>query len=216
MTKKSMFSDIGLKILAVALALSLWFFVTYRGQSEVVMDAYIEFKNVPKGMELLRQNANKVNINISGHERLLKTLSPMDVRVFVDMSNAKKGEAVYYLDKGNVVMPRTIKVLRIEPTSVKVTLDESTSKILAVKANIIGAPEKGYIVKSVEVNPSSVKTEGAKTEMARIAVLRTEPIDITGIDSDIIQNVRISTNGRNIRTKVPEVTVKITIRRTAK
>lgn len=216
MKKNIIFNDIGLKILAVALALSLWFFVTYRGQSEVVIDAHIEFKNVPKGMELLRQNISKVNINVSGHERLLKALGPMDRRVVVDMSNAKRGEAVYYLDKDDVIIPRTIKVLRIEPTSVKVTLDESTSKIVPVRAYIIGSPENGYKVKSIDVKPSSIEIEGAKTEVARVALLRTEPIDITGIDSDVVQNVRINTNGRNIRTKVSEVTVKIAIKRTGK
>lgn len=209
-------SDIGVKILSVALAMSLWFFVTYRGQSEMVIDAPIEFKNMPKELELLRQNAKRVSLNISGHERLLKGLRTMDARVVIDLSNAKKGEAVYYFDKDNVMIPRTIKVLRIEPTSVKVTLDESTSKAVPVKAHVIGMPEKGYRIKSVDVKPSSVEVEGAKIEVARIAILRTEPIDITGIDSDITQNVRLNTNGRNIRTKVSEVTVKITIGRTGK
>lgn len=217
MTKKrSIFSNIGLKILSVVLAMSLWFFVTYRGQSEIVIDVPLEFKNIPKNLELLRQNTKKVSLNISGHERLLKALSPMDVRVFVDLSNAKKGETVYYLDKDNIVIPRTIKVLRIEPTSVKVTLDESTSRIVPVRAYLIGSPETGYKVKSIDVRPSFVEVEGAKTEVARIALLRTEPIDITGIDSNMAQNVRINTNGRNIRTKVSEVTVKITVERTGR
>lgn len=54
----------------------------------------------------------------------------------------KKGEAVYYFDKDNVIIPRTIKVQRIEPVSVKVTLDESTSKTVPVKAYVVGTPEK--------------------------------------------------------------------------
>lgn len=214
--KKGIFSDIGLKILSVALAMSLWFFVTYRGQSEMIIDAPIEFKNVPKGLEMLRQSAKRVSLNISGHERLLKALRAMDARVVIDLSNAKKGEAVYYFDKDNVIIPRTIKVLRMEPTSVKVALDESISKSVPVKAHIIGMPEKGYRIKSVDVKPSSAEIEGAKTEVARIALLRTEPVDVTGVDSDITQNVRLNTNGRNIRTKVSEVTVKITIGRAGK
>ncbi len=209
-------SDIGVKILSVALAMSLWFFVTYRGQSEIVIDVPIEFKNIPKGLEILRQNVKRVSLNISGHERLLKGLRPMDAMVGVDLSNAKKGEAVYYLDKGNIVIPRTIKVLRIEPTSVKVTLDESTSKVVPVRAHIIGSPENGYKVRSIDVRPLSIEIEGAKTEVARVALLRTELIDITGIDSDITQSVRINTNGRNIRLKASEATVKITIERIRK
>jgi YbbR domain-containing protein len=216
MKKKGIFSDMGLKILSVALAMSLWFFVTYRGQSEMAIDAPIEFKNVPWGLEILRQSIKRVSLNISGHERLLKALRPMDVRVVIDMSDAKKGEAVYYFDRDNVIIPRTIKVQRIEPVSVKMTLDESTSKTVPVKAYVVGAPEKGYRIKSIEVKPSVMEIEGAKTEIARISLLRTEAIDVTGMDSDMTQNARINTNGRNVRTKASEVTVKINIRRVGK
>ncbi|BCB97240.1 hypothetical protein JZK55_21620 [Dissulfurispira thermophila] len=217
MTKKrGIFSDIGLKILSVALAMSLWFFVTYRGQSEMAIDVPLEFKNVPVGLEILRQSIKKVGLSISGHERLLKTLRPMDVRVIIDMSGAKKGEAVYYFDKDNVIIPRTIKVQRIEPVSVKVVLDESISKTVSVKPYITGSPEKGYVIKSIDVKPSHVEIEGAKTEIARISLLRTEPIDVTGVDADMMQTVKINTNGKNIRTKVSDVTVKISIRRIGK
>lgn len=216
MKKKGIFSDIGLKVLSVALAMSLWFFVTYRGQSEMAIDIPLEFKDVPKELEILRQNIKRVSLNISGHERLLKALRPMDARVVIDMSNAKKGEAVYYFDKDNVIIPRTIKVQRIEPVSVKVTLDESTSKTVPVKAYVVGTPEKGYRIKSIDVKPSVMEIEGAKTEIARISLLRTEAIDVTGMDSDMTQNVRINTNGRNIRTKASEVTVKINIGRIGK
>ncbi len=214
--KKGIFSNMGIKILSMALAISLWIFVTYRGQSEIVIDVPLEFKNVPKNLELLRQTAKQISLNISGHERFLKALRPADIRAFVDLSNAKKGESVYYLDKDNIISPRIVKVVRMEPTSVKITFDESISKTVSVKAYIVGSPETGYRIKAVDVMPSSVEIEGAKTEVAMIALLRTEPVDITGIDSDIIQNVRLNTTGRNIRTKVSEVTVKITIRKAGK
>jgi YbbR domain-containing protein len=216
MMKKRIFSDIGLKILSVALAMSLWFFVTYRGQSEMAIDVPIEFKNMPKGLEILRQNIKTVSLNIRGHERLLKGLKPMDARVIVDLADAKKGEATYYFDKDNIEIPRTIKVLRIEPVSVKVAIDELIKKTVPVKAHITGMPEWGFKVRFITVNPSSTEIEGAKTEVARIAVLRTEPIDITGLDTDIIQTVKVNSSGRNVRAKTTEVTVRIAIERVKK
>jgi YbbR domain-containing protein len=214
--KKSILSNIGLKILAVFLAISTWFFVTYRGQAEMSIETSIGFKNVPRGLELVRESVKGVSLNLRGHERLLKSLRPIDVGVVIDLSNARKGESTYYFDKNNVIVPRTVDVLRIEPTSVKVSLDESVTKVIPVKATVVGMPEKGYRMTSIDVKPSSVAAEGAKTELARVAVLRTESIDITGLDSNIIQNVRLNTNGRNIRTKIPEVTVSITIKRIGK
>lgn len=211
--KKMLFSNLGIKILSVILAISMWIFVTYRGQSEMAVDVPIGFKNVPKGLELLRESAKTVALNLRGQERLLKSLKPMDINVFVDLSNAKRGEITYYLDKNAVIVPGTVDILRVDPTSVRVVLDESMVKTLPVKASIIGAPEKGFRIASVDVKPSAVMVEGARTEIERMAVLRTEAVDVTGFDSDIKETVRLNINGRNIRTRTPEVIVNIAIKR---
>ncbi len=211
--EQRLFENIWLVVFALLTSLSLWFFVTYKGQSETVVEASIEFKNIPKGLEILKQNIKKVNLNIRGHERLIKNLGPADLRVMVDLTNAKQGEVIHYFDKENVAIPRTIKVLRIEPSFVKISLDESISKVLPVKAFVLGSPEKSYTVKSVKVLPSSVTVEGPKTEIAKIRMLRTETIDITGLDSTISVNAKINADGRNVRIDPTEVNVIITISR---
>lgn len=207
------FKDIWIKILSLILAISLWIFITYRGQSELAIDVPVEFKNMPAGLEILKQNIKNVSLNIRGNERVLKGLRPMDIRAIVDLSNAKKGEEVYYINTDNIKIPGSIKVLRIEPSHLKVVIDESVTKTVNIKAVITGSLEKGLEIKSVELMPPSVVVEGPKTEVAKIIVLRTEPIDITGIDTDIIQAVKFNLQGRNIRTRVSEVTVKIKISR---
>jgi YbbR domain-containing protein len=74
-------------------------------------------------------------------------------------------------------------------------------------------PAKGFEIKKITVNPTVVSVEGATTEMTRLASLRTEPLDVTGLDTDISQNVRVDTNGRNLRIKTSDVTVKVVIGR---
>jgi hypothetical protein len=59
---------------------------------------------------------------------------------------------------------------------VKVTLDESISKVVPVKAYIVGAPEGGYKMESFTVEPPSVAVQGAKAEVSRLFLLRTEPV----------------------------------------
>jgi YbbR domain-containing protein len=211
--RKMLFSKLGIKVLSVVLAVSLWIFVTYKGQTEMAIEVPISFKNVPRGMELLRQNARTVTLNLRGHERLLKSLKPVDISVVLDLSKAKIGETTYYLEKSNVIVPGTVEILRLEPSSVRVALDESLVRTIPVKASVVGTPEKGYRIASVDVKPSSVTVEGARSELQGIAVLRTEAIDVTGLDSGITETVRLNTGGRNIRPTTPEVAVSIAIKR---
>jgi YbbR domain-containing protein len=210
--KEILFGNIGFKLLSIAVAVSLWFFITYRGQSETTIESQLEFKNVPQGLEILKQSLKKATLNIRGHESVLGSLKSSDVHVLVDLSNGKKGEASYYFDVNDVKVPANVKILRIEPTYVKVTLDESVSKVVEVKPYVVGQPAKGYEINKITVNPQTVRVEGAKTEIERISILRTEPLDITGLDTDITQNLRVDANGRNVRIKTPEVTTKVIIK----
>lgn len=209
--EQRLLENIWLIVFALLTSLSLWFFVTYKGQSETVVEASIEFKNIPRGLEILKQNIKKVNLNIRGHERLIKNLGPSELRVIVDLTNAKQGEITHYFDKEMVAIPKTIKVLRIEPNFVKISVDESISKVLPVKALVVGSPDKGYAVQSIKVQPPSVTVEGSKTEVSKIRLIRTEPIEITGIDSDLTVNAKLNASGRNIRIEPPEVNVIISI-----
>ena len=211
--KKTFFGNMGFKLLSVAIAVSLWFFVTYRGQSETTVEAPLEFKNIPQGLEILKQNVKKTAVSIRGHESVLNALKPTDIRVVVDMSNGKFGEASYYFDTNDVKSNRNIKILRMDPTYVKVTLDQLETKQIPVKPYIVGQPARGFEIKKITVNPPTVSAEGAASEMARLWTLRTEPLDVTGLDSEISQSVRIDANGRNVRVKATDVMVKVAIGR---
>lgn len=208
-----LFNNLSLKILSILLALFMWIYVTYRGQSEMAFDAPIAFKNVPKGLELLRTSAKTVTLNLRGQERMLKSLRPMDLSVVVDLANSRPGESTYYLDRNTVIVPGNVDILRVDPTSVKVMLDEAQVKTLPVRASVVGTPEQGFKITSVEVSPPSVTVQGARSELSRMAVIRTEAIDVAGFDSDIRETVRLNVNGKNIKTANPEVTVSIAIRR---
>lgn len=208
-----MTKNTSLKILSVLLAISLWFYVSYRGESEMSVEAPLEFKNIPTGMETLRQNIRKVTVNVQGHEQAMHRLRQSDVHVVVDMSGTKKGENQISLDKDNVLLPRTMKVQRIEPSSVKIVLDETVSRVVPVRPYITGSPERPYVLAGIKGSPASVRIEGPKTEVDRITILRTDPIDITGFDDDLTQTVKLNLNGKAIRPDVSEITVTLTIRK---
>jgi YbbR domain-containing protein len=206
-------STVGYRVLAVLMAIALWFFITYRGQTETTIEAVLEFKNMPAGLEMLKQNIRKVSVSIQGHEQILSHLKQEDLKVVVDLSNGKRGESSYYFDANDVRSSKNFKVLRLDPTFVRVTLDESKTIRITIQPVIVGTPRQGFAVKGITATPAALEVEGARSEVDRVGLLRTEPLDITGLDSDLTQSVRVDTNGRNIRLKSAEVSVKVTIGR---
>jgi YbbR domain-containing protein len=209
--RKFFFENLGLKIAAISLAIILWVFVTSRGQSEKSIDVPLEFTNIPSGLEIVNSTVKEISLNIKGQERLIRNTKPLDIRALVDMSKAKKGESTYYITREDIKVPSTITVTNISPSSVKVITDETVKKSVKVRPVIIGEPERGYYVKSVEVTPQTVVIEGVRPEVRRFNYIKTEPLDISGLKETFIQEPKLDLTGKNIRTNVNTITVKIII-----
>jgi len=211
--RKLLFENLGLKLTAVLLSALLWLFATSRGLSEIALDVPLEFKDIPAGLELKNHSIKVVSLNIKGQERIIRTIRPSDIRVFIDLSNAKKGEGIYALNKNNINLPPAVSVTNITPSSIKVVLEESVRKTVLVKPIIIGTPKSGFYVKSISVFPENVVIEGARSKLSTVDIVKTEPLDITDFKEGFTQDLELDTTGMNIRTKPKDVKVKIVIAR---
>lgn len=210
--RKFFLENLGLKIAAVLLSIILWVFATSRGQSEISIDVPIQFKNIPSGFEMVNHSVKGVSLNIKGQERLIKNIKPSDIGVYVDLSNAKKGESVYYIDRDDIKLPPAITITNISPSNIKVSIEETIRKTVKVRPVIIGTPETGYYVKSIDTMPQTVVIEGIRSEVGKVNKIKTEPLDITGINETLTQNLKLDLKGMNIRTKTNDVEVKVVIR----
>jgi len=209
--KKIFLENLGLKIVSVLLAIVLWIFVTSRGQAEMSIDVPLEFANIPQGLEMVNHNVKMVTLTIKAQEGLIKNLQPSSVRVSVDLSKAKKGEGLYYVQRDNVKIPHGFVVTSIEPSAVKVITAETVTKMVRVVPVVAGEPAEGYHIKSIEVDPQTVIIEGVRSETARIGTLKTEPVDIAGVNETVTQDAKLDLEGRNVRSKTNVVSVRIVI-----
>ena len=209
--KKLLFENLGLKISAVLIAVLLWLFVTSRGQSEMSLEIPVEFKDVPVGLGIASTSAKMVNVTIKGQERVMKNVRPTDVRVFIDLSKAKKGEGSFRISQDDIKLPYAMKVMNIEPTTLRVKLDETATKLVTVNPVITGTPGKGFYVKAIEVEPKSIVIQGLKTEVRKIGEIRTETMDISGIGETVTQELNVDASGANIKLEKDRVRVTVVI-----
>jgi len=112
-----------LKLISLILAITLWFFVTSKGRSVVVVDVPVGFKNIPKELEIV-DSTKMVSINIEGQERLLKNLKQDNISVIIDLKNAKSGEIHLPVFKDNVNLPKRLVVTHISPERIKLVLEK--------------------------------------------------------------------------------------------
>ena len=99
--------------------------------------------------------------------------------------------------------------MNITPSTVKIKLDATASRTVLVKPVLTGEPKKGFFVSSVTVEPKSVVIRGLMSDVRKLHIVNTEPLDITDSDGTMTQELNIDTGGVKV---TPDIeTVKVTI-----
>ncbi len=212
MIKNFFTTNIWLKLASLVLAIILWSFVILRGRSEIIMNAPIVFTNIPLKYEVV-DYPRTVSVSIEGQERLLKNLRQYDISAVIDLSKAKEGRSFFSLSKNNIKLPKTLIVTSIDPETISLKIETQLKKAVSVKPSVVGLPEKGFAIIEIKVVPEKIVLEGPKSVIAKIYTIKTEPIDINGINADLKYKANLNLSDANIRKNINKVEVNISVRK---
>ena len=206
--------NLGLKILALALAVAAWWFVTGESKVLVSFTVPLEIRNVPKGLTMTNQPAREVEVRLSGPSSLLSGLRPSEISAGVDLTTARAGRQVFTMDDRVVKIPPGIKVQRIFPSSIEVILDRTERRVIPVSVRIGGGASVRRRVAKVEVDPLSVEIEALPEVFTRMPVIYTEEVVPERTEGVLSVIARVET--REAHAKIvgdPNVRVKIHFRK---
>ena len=110
----------GLKLIALGLSFLLWAAVTSEAPVEVGYTVPLEFRNVPDRLELSSDIPTQVHVRVRGRSTLLRRLTPADLTISVDMSDAQPGEMLVKLSPEHVDIPYGAVLVRIAPSEIRV------------------------------------------------------------------------------------------------
>jgi YbbR domain-containing protein len=168
--------NLGLKVVALALAVAAWWFVAGESKVLVSFTVPLEIRSLPKGLTMTNKPERQVEVRLSGPSSLLSGMRPSEVSAGVDLSAARAGRQFFTLDDRAVKVPTGIKVQRIFPPSIEVVLDRTERRTVPVSARISGGAAIRRRVAKVEIDPPSVEIEALAEEFARMQVVYTEEI----------------------------------------
>jgi YbbR domain-containing protein len=206
--------NLGLKVVALALALAGWWFVAGESKVLVSFTVPLEIRNVPKGLTMTNKPEREVELRLSGASSLLSGMRPSELSAGVDLTTAHAGRQYFTLDDRAVKVPPGIKVQRIFPSSIEVILDRTERRTIAVSARIGGGAAVRRRVAKVEIDPPSVEVEAIPEEFSRMQVVYTEEVVPERTEGEYSAIARVET--REAHAKIvgnPNVRVKIHFRK---
>jgi YbbR domain-containing protein len=183
----------GLRLLALACALVVWFFTSVEKReriSERVLDASVTY-NLPRGAILL-DPIQAVKVRLRGPDRKLRALTPFAISVALDVSGAAPGRVEeVHLAAADVQRPDEIDVVSVDPNAVPVRLDLEVSRSLPVVPRIVGEPAAGAVPGQVRSLPATAVVRGPRTLIAHLDSLATSPVSLDGHAFSFEQTVSV-------------------------
>lgn len=187
----------GLKTVSLLLAVGLWYYAVGEEEVGVTRRVPLEIKVQNPQISIMKVSTNVVQITLAAPRSLLSALASEKIHaVHVIKPDVKTaGDYTFRLEPGEIKLPSSqIRVLKIEPETVRVTLDEVITKKIKVNPQFLGEPAFGYKVtkEEIQLDPNAVLVEGPKGQLEKLEEADTEPIDLVGRIRPFRRNVGLS------------------------
>jgi YbbR domain-containing protein len=203
-----------LKVVSLLLATLLWAAVSKQASSEIGLDVPLEYRNIPSQLEITGDMTNTIQVRLRGSSNVIKGITAKDVSTTIDLGKMRTGEKIVALSPQNVQAPFGAEVIRVNPSTVRFTLERTVTKTVDIVPTIAGQPTNGFDVGQVFVSPNTVEVEGPESRVDTLSSIATTPIRLDRKQSSFEQTADLDVPDPQIRVQHPSaVNVKIEIRR---
>jgi YbbR domain-containing protein len=204
--------NLGLKLISLFLALLLWM-VVFQGDQRVDQTFEVPVRVIPAlGTVLMNQDVHVLKLRVEGTPAVLRQVNPVDVVARVPIGEEREGKIDLEVQPEHLGLPRDLRVLSVSPRSLTVTVERKERKRLPVRAVIVGEPAPGFRAEVERVQPRTVVVEGARSEVAALKEVPTEPIDVTGATEGFRRQVALAETGKPTVIPAEDVVVKVRVR----
>jgi len=179
---------------------AIWFNYTKGSDTLITLEVPVEYINRDPIMDIVDLSVdNKVHLHLNGPEGIIKSIKPDHVRVRIDVNEAILGKNTFYIKKSDITLPPGVKLTRVEPPEVDVTLDFQTTKDVYVQADWAGSLDKNLLLKSVIVIPDKIKLSGSSLILEKISTIYTMPVLLNTIKNSGVLETKLNIDNKSIK-----------------
>jgi YbbR domain-containing protein len=197
------FRHAGLKLVSVALAVSLWMAVSGEEVVERGLRVPLELQQFPAGLELSGEPPIVVDVRVRGGSGALSRISTGEVVAVLDLRGVRPGRRLFQVTPEDVRVPFGVEVVQVTPSTVTMVFEASATRQVPVVADIEGTPAPGFVVGKVTIDPARVDVTGPESAVARVAEALTEPVSIEDARQTVMQTVTVGLLDPLLRLKSP-------------
>jgi len=201
-------------LISLVLASLLWLAVSHEVSSEIGLEVPLEYRNIPADLEITGDTTNMVQVRVRGSSNVIRDVTAKNVSTTIDLSRMRAGEKIVALSPQNVQVPFGAEVIRVNPSTVRFSLERTLVKTVPIVPVVVGQPAEGYEIHEVKLSPAIAQVEGPESRLNTMMSIATVPVRIDGKQSTIEQTADLDIPDPQIRLQRPSpVSIRVEIRR---
>ncbi len=174
------YQEILLIFVSFALGVLIWLLVVGADQMDLTLTVPVEILNLPKQLVIYNQYQKTAEVTLRGPRTIMQEMRNRNLSLPVDLSQASSDTVVISTDSLPLQLPSGISVLRIQPASITLSIDQLVQRRIPVEAQVTGKVGLGYALKELTLTPNEILVSGPESLLAEQEVLKTVPIDLEG------------------------------------
>ena len=168
-------------MICLSMITGIWFSFARGLESLVTLQVPVEFMNRDPKMQIYFASASSVNLQLSGSGRLIKSVSPDQVKVKLDLANAVAGSNQVSITRESIALPPGIELKQVSPQTLEVNLDLPVQKTLPIQPDWTGKLANDLIIEDARLVPDTIKVVGGSQMLKDIQTIYTEKIPLENI-----------------------------------
>lgn len=213
--KQAMTDNIGVKIIALIVALIIWFNVSSEEQMTRLFTLPVKLVNLPDTLTIQGTFPKAVDASITATKRQMLYMGFKKGFVSINLASAAAGRFRQTIAASNVMLPSDISandVRIITPTSIDLQFERKITMELPVALTLTGAIPEGYLLNgSPSVAPGTVEVTGGRSAVEPLRAIQSEPIDLSKIRDRFDKEVLLEYDPASIRCSPGKVKVLISV-----
>jgi YbbR domain-containing protein len=194
MLKNALTANKLLKGLSLLLAIITWHAIQQNINYEAVISDIPLTIRAEEGWAVLDLSTETVDVHFRGPQEELLELDSDYIEVVVNVKG-DDGSKFIELSPENVRVPGGVRVTRVRPDRIELTLDQEAEKKVPVKAATEGMPPNGYAVRRSSCAPATAVIRGPRGKIRVVDAVRTKPVSVTGRTATFKERVDVIVPG---------------------
>lgn len=185
-----------LKLISFILAIGLWYYAVGEEGIQVTRTVPLQLDVKNPQMSILKTSVRNVQVTFVAPRAVVSEFTSEDIKAVHVISGDinKAGDYSFRLEGDEIkVKNPQVRIVRIEPETLQVTLDEMIVKKMEIKPDFVGDPAFGYKLKTdeIQLNPNAVLVEGPKGKLEQLDGIKSEKINLVGRTRSFRQTITL-------------------------